>query len=66
MGLYCMFPCHQAYSNDSSIIRKCHRWWIAVPVTNMKKAKEKVRSHKGSAWHTVGAYNYSGEGTSNI
>ncbi|KAJ8040842.1 52 kDa repressor of the inhibitor of the protein kinase [Holothuria leucospilota] len=49
-GMVCS-PCFEAYSNDANVIKKCHGAWVTVPVSNWKKGKEKIKSHRGSLLH---------------
>ena len=50
-GMLCQY-CSHIYKEDREVLKHTQGPWISFPVSNWKKALDKMKAHEASAWHT--------------
>ena len=51
-GMLCQY-CSHIYKEDREVLKHTQGAWISFPVSNWKKALDKIKAHEASAWHKM-------------
>ena len=51
-GMLCQL-CSRRYKEDEDVLKRTHGAWISRPVSNWKKALDKMKMHEASTWHKL-------------
>ena len=51
-GMLCQY-CSHIYKEDREVLKHTQGAWISFPVSNWKKALDKMKAHEASAWHKM-------------
>ena len=50
--MFCQY-CSHIYKEDREVRKHTQDAWISFPVSNWKKALDKIKAHEASAWHKM-------------
>ncbi len=59
-GMLCQY-CTHIYKEDESVLKHTQGAWISRPVSNWKKALDKMKTHAASDWHKLAKAKYDAE-----
>ncbi len=59
-GMLCQY-CTHIYKEDESVVKHTQGAWISRPVSNWKKALDKMKTHAASDWHKLAKAKYDAE-----